>query len=125
MADPGVESVREIYGNIKGGDYKTKIMAASFRSTNQIIELAGCDNLTISPELLEELSAIQVPVERKLMMSDSSKVGPHEIIAKSEFDKAMAENVMATELLTTGIRRFAEDATKLKSWLKTIDRPSS
>lgn len=84
-------------------------------------KVKGCNSQN-SPQLLEELSTIEVPVERKLVKPNSRPEKTQPTVEKHEFDKAMAENVMATELLNTGIQKFAEDASKLKAWLKSFNR---
>jgi len=113
--DPGVVSVKNIYTYFKKFGYKTQIMGASFRNAEEILELAGCDLLTISPELLEELSHMNGNVERKLdpahlPHNDLNKI----IYNESAFRLALNENQMATEKLSEGIRKFAEDANKLE-----------
>lgn len=113
--DPGVLSVREIYNYLKKFDYKTQVMGASFRNTEEILELAGCDLLTISPEFLKELSEAQGAVTRKL----DPKSAKASVIEKLTFDEskfrwALNENPMATEKLAEGIRNFARDAKKLE-----------
>lgn len=116
--DPGVISVTEIYHYFKKFDYKTQIMGASFRNSDEILELAGCDLLTIAPSLLEELQAAQGTVERKLNPSDS-KAMPLEkrILDEKSFRLELNDNAMATEKLSEGIRKFAEDAAKLEALL--------
>lgn len=113
--DPGVQSVRRIYNYYKKFDYKTQVMGASFRNTGQIIELAGCDLLTISPELLAELKASQAPLERKLSV-DQAKASDAERINVDEktFRWMLNEDAMATDKLADGIRRFAADIVKLE-----------
>jgi transaldolase len=93
-------------------------MGASFRSTGEILELAGCDLLTISPKLLEELMKMKEPVTRKL----DPKVGnlPLETIDEKTFRWEFNQNRMATEKLSDGIRVFGEDAQKLLKMLKTL-----
>lgn len=113
--DPGVISVTEIYHYYKKFGYKTQIMGASFRNTGEILELAGCDLLTISPNLLEELNKASGSVERKLD-PDSSK---NETIEKIHVDEKtfrwmLNENQMATEKLSEGIRKFTADTIKLE-----------
>lgn len=119
--DPGVVSVTEIYNYLKKFDYKTQVMGASFRNTDEIIELAGCDLLTIAPSLLEELAnndGTDGTIIRKLdplkaKASSLSKIS----LDESGFRWMLNENPMATEKLAEGIRKFAEDAVKLE---KTI-----
>lgn len=116
--DPGVVSVTQIYNYFKKFDYRTQIMGASFRNTEEILELAGCDLLTIAPNLLEELSKAEGTVARKLSPSHA-KTLPIEKIPLDEkaFRLMLNDNAMATEKLSEGIRKFAEDAIKLE---KTI-----
>ncbi len=110
--DPGVQSVSRIYRYYKGNNYPTIVMGASFRNLGQIEELAGCDRLTISPELLEQLSNEHAPLERKLF-EDSQ--GEERIeIDESSFRWAHNEDAMATEKLAEGIRAFARDQEKLE-----------
>jgi transaldolase len=111
--DPGVLSVRGIYNYYKSHDIPTVVMGASFRSTGQIEALAGCDRLTISPNLLDELSASEGPIERKLS-PDSFE--PEEAVEMDEgrFRWEMNEDAMATDMLSAGIRGFAKDLAKLR-----------
>src|SRR5205085_1823659 len=113
--DPGVQSVREIYTYYKKFGYKTEVMGASFRNIGQILELAGCDALTISPELLEKLSESTEPIQRKLdpEHAKSSKVERLEMDEK-RFRFLLNEDAMATEKLSEGIRKFAADIVKLE-----------
>jgi transaldolase len=113
--DPGVQSVKEIYNYYKKFDHKTEVMGASFRNVSQILELAGCDLLTISPELLEKLAESYEPVDRKLIPEQAKKAN----IERLEFDEKkfrwlLNENAMATEKLSEGIRKFAADIVKLE-----------
>jgi transaldolase len=118
--DPGVKSVTQIYHYFKKFDYKTQIMGASFRNIDEILELAGCDLLTISPQLLEELKEAQGEVPRKLRPEDSKKLNLDKIqLDEKAFRWWLNEDQMATEKLSEGIRKFAEDALKLeKSFFK-------
>ena len=113
--DPGVQSVIEIYTYYKKFDIPTEVMGASFRNAGQILELAGCDCLTISPELMEELSKSTDPVERKLTSekAKTAKVDRLELNEK-EFHWLLNENAMATEKTAEGIRKFAVDVVKLE-----------
>lgn len=117
--DPGVQSVVEIYNYYKKFGYRTEVMGASFRNKGEVLELAGCDALTISPKLLGELKASNDPVERKL--SSASAAGAQiqrlELDAK-RFRWLMNENAMATEKLAEGIRIFNADAQKLKEYIR-------
>lgn len=112
--DPGVQSVKRIYNYYRKFGYKTEVMGASFRNTSQILELAGCDLLTISPDLLQKLADTEGAVERKL--SDDAKSVSIEKVALDEktFRFMMNEDAMATEKLAEGIRAFCADSGKLK-----------
>jgi transaldolase len=116
--DPGVMSVSEIYTYYKKFAYKTEIMGASFRNTGEIVELAGCDLLTISPDLLQELESQQGDLERKL---DPQKAMSAEIekihLDEKRFRWMLNENAMATEKLAEGIRRFTADLIKLEKFI--------
>ena len=114
--DPGVQSVRRIYGYFKKFGYPTEVMGASFRNTGQVLALAGCDLLTISPELLEQLRGSAASVARRL---DPARVR-EEAIERVRFDEkhfrwAHNEDAMATEKLAEGIRLFAADVLKLEA----------
>lgn len=113
--DPGVQSVTEIYTYYKHFGIKTEVMGASFRNTGQIRELAGCDCLTISPELMEELSKSNEPLERKLVpeKAKSAKVDKLELDEK-KFKYLLNDNAMAYEKTGEGIRKFAADVLKLE-----------
>jgi transaldolase len=119
--DPGVVSVQEIYSYYKKFGYPTEVMGASFRNKNEILELAGCDLLTISPPLLGELKASNDPVEPKLTASfaASSKVERFSLDEKT-FRWRLNEDAMATEKLSEGIRLFNADAVKLEKHLSTM-----
>ena len=112
--DPGVQSVKRIYNYYRKFGYQTEVMGASFRNTSQILELAGCDLLTISPDLLQQLADSDAPVERKL--SAAAGAGTIEKVAIDEktFRFMMNEDAMATEKLAEGIRAFCADSGKLK-----------
>jgi transaldolase len=111
--DPGVISVTEIYNYYKSYGYKTVVMGASFRNVDEILYLAGCDRLTISPQLLEELSNTQGEVKPYLMDNGKAKnIGDKLTEAQYKWD--MNENAMATEKLAEGIRNFAADQAKLE-----------
>ncbi len=113
--DPGVQSVTRIYDYFKAQGHKTVVMGASFRNVGQIEQLAGCDRLTISPELLQQLADDNGPLERKL---DSEVSGHSEArISESQFRWDMNEDAMATEKLAEGIRGFARDQEKLEKLL--------
>ncbi len=115
--DPGVISVSAIYDYYKSHGYKTVVMGASFRNTGEIIALAGCDRLTISPQLLEELA--NQPGELSARLEDKGATAtPGERLSESAFRWDMNEDAMATEKLAEGIRNFAADQRKLEVMLK-------
>jgi len=115
--DPGVISVKNIFHYYKHFGIQTEIMGASFRNTSQILELAGCDLLTISPELLEELSASDQAVLRKLDANKSiSNLIPLQL-DESSFRLQLNNDAMATEKLAEGIRNFCVDTEKLEAFL--------
>ena len=114
--EPGVLSVKEIYQYYKQHDYKTIIMAASFRNTGEIIELAGCDYLTISPSLLSELDAQNDQLERKLSKEMIQPIAK-EILTEESFRWQLNADAMATEKLAEGIRGFNKDLSTLKQKL--------
>src|SRR4029077_6154109 len=113
--DPGVQSVNEIYTYYKKFGIPTEVMGASFRNTSQILELAGCDCLTISPELMEQLSKSTKPVERKLT-PEKAKVAKVDKLKLDEknFRWLLNENAMATEKTAEGIRKFAAAVVNFK-----------
>ncbi len=119
--DPGVLSVREIFSYYKKFGYATEVMGASFRNKGEILELAGCDLLTISPQLLAELKSSTEPVARRLDPADA-KTAPLEKLFFDEkgFRWALTENAMANEKLAEGIRLFNRDALKLKDYLRKL-----
>lgn len=112
--DPGVQSVTKIYNYYKRHGYQTVVMGASFRNTGEIEALAGCDRLTISPALLEELEADTAPLPRRLCAETAStkeeKVSPVE----AEFRYDLNGDAMATEKLAEGVRNFIADQVKLE-----------
>jgi transaldolase len=110
--DPGVKSVASIYAHYKQHGIRTEVMGASFRNVGQILALAGCDLLTISPDLLAQLQAADAPVSRHLVPADSVKPAPVPL-SEAAFRYALNEDAMATEKLAEGIRAFAVDAGKL------------
>ena len=116
--DPGVQSVQEIYSYYKKFGYKTEVMGASFRNTGQIRELAGCDCLTISPELMKELADSPETLERKL---DPEKAKQSEIekldLDEKKFRWMLNDNAMAYEKTGEGIRKFAADVVKLEKFV--------
>ncbi len=116
--DPGVQSVKSIYTYYRKFGYDTEVMGASFRNTSQILELAGCDLLTISPALLQQLSESNAPVERKLSV-DAAKADSMQKIDMDEktFRFMLNEDAMATEKLAEGIRLFCADIVKLEQMI--------
>lgn len=116
--DPGVVSVKEIYAYYKKFGHATEVMGASFRNKGEILELAGCDLLTISPQLLGELKADQTVVERKLSpaLAQDSKIEKLSLDEK-KFRWLLNENAMATEKTAEGIRLFNADAQKLAQFI--------
>jgi transaldolase len=116
--DPGVQSVREIYTYYKHFGYETEVMGASFRNLGQILELAGCDLLTISPELMKELSSSYGTVDRKLVPEDAKRADMKRLeIDEKRFRYLVNENAMATEKTAEGIRKFAADIAKLEKFI--------
>ena len=113
--DPGVQSVTRIYNYYKANGYKTVVMGASFRNLSQIEELAGCDRLTISPDLLEKLAADNGKLERKLAPGHAGEPRVH--MTEAQFRWESNEDAMATEKLAEGIRQFARDQEKLEALL--------
>jgi transaldolase len=113
--DPGVASVTRIYNYYKKHGYKTQVMGASFRKTDQIIALAGCDLLTIAPDLLDKLSKASGTVERRLSMETAIRSGGDKLAMDEKTFRWMHnEDPMATDKLAEGIRRFDADARKLE-----------
>jgi len=113
--DPGVQSVKAVYNYYRKFGYATEVMGASFRNTSQIIELAGCDLLTISPDLLQKLAESDAPVQRKLS-AEAARTEQIERVTLDEkaFRLALNGDAMATEKLAEGIRQFCADAVKLE-----------
>lgn len=119
--DPGVQSVRRIYAYYKKYGYPTEVMGASFRTTNQIIELAGCDLLTISPDLLQKLHDSGAPVARRLSAENTAtEAGERIAVGESAFRYQLNDDAMATEKLAEGIRAFAADAVKLEKLIDAL-----
>ncbi|GGD54958.1 transaldolase [Caballeronia sp. LZ025] len=119
--DPGVQSVRRIYAYYKKFGYKTEVMGASFRTVSQIIELAGCDLLTISPDLLKKLADSDEKVERKLSPEAVANENIEKIgVDEPTFRFLLNEDAMATEKLAEGIRAFAADAIKLEKLITAL-----
>jgi len=112
-ADPGVRSVQDIYASLKGQDYKTQIMAASFRNTDQIFQLAGTDLMTISPSLLDELNTSQDQVNATLKIAEVKSIAVRKSVNHQQREAAfrwqMNQDPMSTTKLADGIRRFAAD----------------
>ena len=119
--DPGVKSVKQIYAYFRKFGYQTEVMGASFRNTSQITELAGCDLLTISPELLQKLSESDAPVPRKLSV-EAAKDNPVQKITLDEktFRLMLNEDAMGTEKLAEGIRQFCADIVKLEQMIEKL-----
>ena len=118
--DPGVESVEKIFNYFKKFNYNTIVMAASFRNKDEIINLAGCDKLTISPTLLEELSQNDDEIKLKLSKENSSSLDIERInVNESSFRWHLNENQMASFKLAEGIRLFNKDLLKLKVLIRS------
>ena len=116
--DPGVQSVVEIYTYYKNFDIPTEVMGASFRNTGQILELAGCDCLTISPELMSELSKSTDPIEHKLTPEKAKTTTVDKLeLDEKKFRWLLNENAMATDKTAEGIRKFAVDVVKLEKFV--------
>ena len=115
--DPGVLSVREIYRFYKQHGFNTVVMGASFRNTGEVLALAGCDRLTISPALLSELSQMQGELTRHLTDNGATTAAPEQL-SESQFRWALNEDAMATEKLAEGIRKFAIDQRKLEQLIQ-------
>ncbi|WP_413740060.1 transaldolase [Sodalis sp. RH14] len=117
--DPGVISVTEIYRYYKEHGYDTVVMGASFRNVGEIIELAGCDRLTIAPPLLKELAATEGALERKLSYTGEIKPRPAKL-TEAEFLWQHNLDPMAVDKLADGIRKFAVDQEKLEAMIKDL-----
>ncbi|MCH9610907.1 MAG: Transaldolase [Chlamydiales bacterium] len=114
--DPGVQSVTAIYNYYKKFGYKTQVMGASFRNEGEILELAGCDLLTIAPKFLDSLSKMEGNLEQKLFEDKADHEREQKwVIDEKTFRFELNENAMATEKLAEGIRKFAADTVKLES----------
>ncbi len=116
--DPGVQSVRGIYTHFKAHGYQTVVMGASFRSAAQVEALAGCDRLTVSPQLLEELAADTGTLERQLSPQEGHET--EEEMTQAQFRWALAANPMANEKLAEGIVNFHTDTEKLRKLLASF-----
>jgi transaldolase len=112
--DPGVQSVKRIFNYYRAYGYKTEVMGASFRNTSQILELAGCDLLTISPDLLQALADGEAPVARKLDAANATAPSEKVSLDEKTFRFMLNEDAMASEKLGEGIRAFCADSGKLK-----------
>lgn len=106
--DPGVISVTKIFNYFKSNNYKTEVMGASFRNIEEIVELAGCDLLTISPKLLDQLSNTNVPLEKKLDSLNPKPVGQKIDIDHEKFESMMNSDSMAFEKLDEGIKKIQQ-----------------
>ena len=112
--DPGVQSVQRIYNYYRKFGYKTEVMGASFRNTSQITELAGCDLLTISPDLLQKLADTDAPLTRKLSIEQAQATTLDKLtLDEKSFRLMLNEDAMGTEKLSEGIRLFCADSVKL------------
>ncbi|HEY4542877.1 MAG TPA: transaldolase [Noviherbaspirillum sp.] len=119
--DPGVQSVQRIYNYYRKFGYKTEVMGASFRNTSQIIELAGCDLLTISPDLLQKLAESNAPVERKLSPQSARDTDREKLsLDEKAFRFMLNDDAMGTEKLAEGIRQFCADAIKLEKMVEAL-----
>ena len=118
--DPGVASVQRIYTYYKKYDYKTQVMGASFRKVEQIVELAGCDLLTISPDLLVKLEAAEGELTPKLTVEAAKQSdAPRVTLDEKTYRFQHNQDAMAVEKLSEGIRSFYDDARKLERWAET------
>lgn len=117
--DPGVISVTEIYNYYKQHNYNTVVMGASFRNIDEVIALAGCDRLTISPPLMSELSENYQQITQQLMPATNIQEKPASL-TEAQFRWEMNQDAMATEKLAEGIRNFAIDQCKLESQLSQL-----
>lgn len=119
--DPGVQSVKRIYNYYRKFGYDTEVMGASFRNTSQIVELAGCDLLTISPELLQKLSESDTPVTRKLDAAEAQAADLKKLtLDEKSFRLMLNDDAMGTEKLAEGIRLFCADAVKLEKMVEAL-----
>lgn len=119
LEDPGVKSVTQVFNYYKKFGYKTVVMGASFRNIDQVKALAGCDLLTVSPALLEELSNSNDPVQQNLSEAIAKKHDIDKItLDEKSFRWQLNEDQMATDKLSDGIRKFAADAIKLENIIK-------
>jgi len=115
--DPGVASVKRIYNFYKANNFETVVMGASFRSADQVLALAGCDRLTISPDLLEELAQNTGPLDEELKAQGAVSEDTNAELSEDQFRFAMNDDAMSTEKLAEGIRKFAADQRLLEDKL--------
>ncbi len=119
--DPGVLSVKRIYTYYRKFGYPTEVMGASFRNTSQILELAGCDLLTISPDLLQKLAESNAPVTRKLSVEAAQSADMQKLsLDEKTFRLMLNDDAMGTEKLAEGIRLFCIDAVKLETMVDAL-----
>ncbi|KAK9891591.1 hypothetical protein WA026_015551 [Henosepilachna vigintioctopunctata] len=119
--DPGVISVTKIYNYYKKFDYKTVVMGASFRNIDEIIALAGCDLLTISPKLLGELEGSNISILKKLSRESAKKIKLEKLqLNEAQFRWMLNEDKMANDKLSEGIRNFAADSVKLEKLILNL-----
>jgi len=119
--DPGVASVTRIYNYYKKHGYQTQVMGASFRKAGQIVALAGCDLLTIAPDLLDKLSQAEGEIPRRLSPEEAKKQNIARIdLDEKSFRWMHNEDAMATDKLAEGIRRFDADARKLEKLITSL-----
>jgi transaldolase len=119
--DPGVASVTRIYRYYKKFGYPTQVMGASFRKTGQILALAGCDALTIAPDLLQQLAAAEGEVPRRLSPADAAAQALERVrLDEKAYRWRHNEDAMAVEKLAEGIRRFDADARKLEGLVLSL-----
>jgi transaldolase len=115
LEDPGVQSVHSIYNYFKKYGFETQVMGASFRNTGEIVALAGCDLLTISPDILEKLEASTEPLVRVLSPEKAKSMEIEKIpVDEKSFRWLLNQDAMATDKLAEGIRKFGEDIVKLE-----------
>jgi transaldolase len=117
--DPGVLSVRKIYASYKAQGIETVVMGASFRNIGEIEALAGCDRLTISPALLDELAAANGSLPRRLNPAQVGDAPPRMRLDEKTFRFQLNEDAMATEKLAEGIRQFVKDLRALRALIAT------
>lgn len=121
-ADPGVASVTRIYEYYKRHGYRTSVMGASFRTLEQVLDLAGCDLLTLNPELIAELAATNGSVKRRLSPANGTPSAAPPRLSEARFRFDHNEDAMAVELLSSGIRAFNRDARKLEQYAAALVR---